>query len=224
MNFNFIKDYFYIHKLIFKKFSILRISQIIILKKIFLKGSILDVGSRASLNNVSNFINTNSKIFYADKYSQNKYDLKIDLENYENIYKDKFQNILLFNVLEHIYNFRNCIKTCNSLLEKNGSIYGSTPFFFRIHGSPNDYFRYTQQALIKLLEEEGFKEIKVKNLNGGIFICFYNSISLIGNKIPFLNNMLFILCNIMDFIISIFSKNSKNIYPLGYFFEAKKWA
>ena len=125
-------------------------------------------------------------------------------------------------MLEHIYNFKNCLKVCYSLLETNGSFYGSTPFFFRIHGSPNDYFRYTEQSLVKLLEEQGFREIKITNLNGGIFLCFFSSISLFANRIPFLNNIFFIIFHLLDLFISIFSKQSKNIYPLGYFFEGKK--
>ena len=96
------------------------------------------------------------------------------------------------------------------------------PFFFRIHGSPNDYFRYTEQSLLKLLKEQGFREIKIINLNGGIFLCFFSSISLFANRIPFLNNIFFIIFQLLDLLISIFSKQSKNIYPLGYFFEGKK--
>ena len=81
MNLNIIKDYFFIHKLIFKKYSILRISQIMIVKKLKVKGLTLDIGSKASINNVSNFIQTNQKIIYADKYSKNPDDLNIDLED-----------------------------------------------------------------------------------------------------------------------------------------------
>lgn len=83
MNLSFIKEYLFIHKLIFRKYSILRISQIMIVKKLNIYGSILDVGSKASINNVSNFIKTKEKINYADKYSENQNDLKIDLENYD---------------------------------------------------------------------------------------------------------------------------------------------
>ena len=101
------------------------------------------------------------------------------------------------------------------------------PFFFRIHGSPNDYFRYTDQSIIKALKEIGFKEIKVKIIGGGIFMSFYSSFSLITNKIPFLNlllfnNFLLIFCQILDGIISLFSKNIKSMLPLGYFFEGRK--
>ena len=96
------------------------------------------------------------------------------------------------------------------------------PFFFNIHGSPNDYFRYTEQGLLKILEETGFKNIKVKIICGGIFICFYSSLSRISSKIPLLNNILLIICQSLDFIINIFSKNIRKIFPLGYLFMGNK--
>ena len=87
--------------------------------------------------------------------------------------------------------------------------------------SPNDYFRFTEQSILKSLEDAGFKEVEVKVLNGGIFLCFYNSISTISQKIPLMNNLLYIFCQILDQIIFIFKKYQKN-FPLGYFFKGKK--
>lgn len=196
--------------------------QILEIKKIEFKGSILDLGSKKSESNITNFINSTESICYADKYSSDDKDLKIDLEKIEVFEGIKFQNVLLFNVLEHIFSFKNCLKNSYEILAKNGNFYGSTPFFFRIHESPNDYFRYTEQGLKIMLKEAGFKNISIKVIGGGIFLCFYNSISTILSKIPLLNNLILIFCQILDFIISLFSKNFKKIYPLGYFFFAEK--
>jgi len=218
----YIKNFLFIHSLIFKGYSILRIAQIIEIKKLDLNGSILDVGSKKSVTNVTNYLNEKNKIIYADNYSEDQKDLKIDLEKIGQFNNIGFDNIALLNVLEHIFNYKNCLKNCYLILNKNGKFFGSTPFFFRIHGSPKDYFRYTEDALKRLMEESGFKEIEIKILEGGIFICFYNSISLITNKIPLLNNILLILCQILDKSIYLFSKNMKKIFPLGYFFFAKK--
>ena len=95
-------------------------------------------------------------------------------------------------------------------------------FFFRIHGSPNDYFRYTEQSLVKALEKTGFKNIKVEVICGGIFICFFSSISILTMRIPLLSNILLIFCQTLDGIIFIFSKSIKKIYPLGYLFQGNK--
>ena len=196
--------------------------QILEIKKIKFSGSILDLGSKKSVSNVTNYINSNENIKYADKYSNNADNIKIDLEKIENINNIEYDNVLLFNVLEHVFNFKNCLNNCYKILTKNGHFYGATPFFFRIHESPNDYFRYTEQSLIIMLKEAGFKNINIKIVGGGIFLCFYNSISTIFNKVPILNNLILIFCQILDFLISLYSKNFKKIYPLGYFFFAEK--
>ena len=171
---------------------------------------------------MTNYLNTKEKVNYADKFSKDPNDLIMDLEEVSE-FKDKtFKNVLLFNVLEHVYNFKNCLKNCYLVLDKDGFFYGSTPFFFRIHSSPNDYFRYTEQGLIKAMNDTGFKNIKVKVIGGGIFTVFFSTISLITSRIPLLNNILLLICQVLDGIISLFSKNIKNIYPLGYFFQGNK--
>ena len=101
---------------------------------------------------------------------------------------------------------------------KKEFFYGSTPFFFRIHLSPNDYFRFTEQSILKSLEDAGFKEVEVKVLNGGIFLCFYNSISTIFKKIPLMNNLLYIFCQFFRSNNFYFSKNTKKkIFPRIFF-------
>ena len=152
----------FIHSLIFKKYSILRIMQISEIRKLRLKGSVLDVGSKKSISNVTNYLNTEEKINYADKFAKDPNDLTMDLEEIIETKDKVYKNVLLFNVLEHVFNFKNCLKNCYLILDNNGFFCGSTPFFYRIHGSPNDYFRYTEQSLIKVLEETGFKNTKVK--------------------------------------------------------------
>ena len=218
----YIKKFLFVLKLTFNGYSLLRIAQINEVKRLEINGSILDLGSKKSVTNVTNYLNTKNKIIYGDNYSDDPKDLKIDLEKVGQLNGIRFDNILLLNVLEHIFNYKNCLRNCYSILNKNGKFFGSTPFIFRIHGSPKDYFRYTGDALKCLLEECGFKEIEIKILEGGIFICFYSSISTTTRKIPLLNNVLLIICQTLDKILYLFSKNMKKIFPLGYFFYGKK--
>jgi hypothetical protein len=192
MIFSSIKNFLFINKLIFLKYSILRILQILEVKKLKLNGSILDAGSKKSDTNVSNYIFANKKISYLDNFSNNFKDLNVDLEILAKDTKYQFNNIFLFNVLEHIYNYQNCLNNCFNFLSKGGFFYGSTPFMYRIHPSPNDYHRFTEQSLRKSLKLAGFRNIEIKVLAGGVGICFYNSISFITNKIPGINNFLLI--------------------------------
>lgn len=216
------KNFFYINKLIFNKFSILRVLQILEVRKLSIQGSVLDVGGRRTSNNVTNYILYQNNVIYLDKFSDDKRDLKVDLEKLNPRPDYQFDNVFLINVLEHIYNFNNCLNNCYSFLRKGGNFFGSTPFMFRIHSSPNDFFRFTEQSLRRSLESAGFINIKISVLDGGIFICFYNSLSIITQKIPLFNNILLFFLKFLDKIVFIFSKKNKEIYPVGYFFSAQK--
>ena len=216
------KNFFYINKLIFNKFSILRVLQILEVRKLSIQGSVLDVGGRRTSNNVTNYILYQKNVIYLDKFSDDKRDLKVDLEKLNSKPEYQFDNVFLINVLEHIYNFNNCLNNCYSFLRKGGNFFGSTPFMFRIHSSPNDFFRFTEQSLRRSLESAGFINIKISVLDGGIFICFYNSLSIITQKIPLFNNILLFFFKFLDKIVFIFSKKNKEIYPVGYFFSAQK--
>ena len=218
----FFKNFLYINKLIFNKFSILRVLQILEVRKLSIQGSILDVGGRRTSNNVTNYILYQKNVIYLDKFSDDKRDLKVDLEKLNSRPDYQFDNVFLINVLEHIYNFNNCLNNCYSFLRKGGNFFGSTPFMFRIHSSPNDFFRFTEQSLRRSLESAGFINIKISVLDGGIFICFYNSLSIITQKIPLFNNILLFFFKFLDKIVFIFSKKNKEIYPVGYFFSAQK--
>ena len=222
MIFSSVKNFLIISKLTFLKFSILRILQILVIKKLKIHGSILDVGSKKSISNVTNYILNKDNIVYLDNFSNNPNDLNINLEIYPHNMNCTFDNIFLMNVLEHIYNYQNCLNNCYSLLSKGGLFFGSTPFIFAIHPSPNDYHRYSEQSLKKSLEIAGFKNIEIKVLVGGGGICFYSLIFNITKKIPLINNFLIIFFIFIDKIIHIFSKNFSDSTPVGYFFSAKK--
>ena len=223
MIFSSLKNFLFINKLTFFNCSVLRIYQILKIKNLDIDGSILDVGSKKSISNVTNYITKKvCNIVYLDNSYNNANDLNVNLEIFPQNKTYSFDNVFLMNVLEHIYNYQNCLNNCYNFLASGGFFFGSTPFMFRIHPSPNDYHRYTEQSLRKSLELVGFKNIKIEILVGGIGICFYNSIFNFTKRIPLMNNFLLIIVCIIDKFINIFFKNIKKIMPLGYFFSAEK--
>jgi hypothetical protein len=223
MKISFIKKYGLIIQLILKNYSPLRIYQILEVKQISLEGDSIDLGATDSPNNITHFFyRNNGKITYFDKFKKDKEVIQIDLEKYPNFVEKKFKNVFLMNVLEHIKDYKNCLKNVHSLLDKNSNFYGTTPFLFRVHPSPNDYFRFTEQLIEENLTELNFKDVKVIALGTGIFSCLYTMIFLFTKKIPFINLFLFLICLFFDKIIEYFKPNIKKIYPLGYFFSAKK--
>ena len=194
--------------------------QILETEKIIINGTILDLGANANENNITNFLNKNANIIYADKFPKNN-SLFIDLEINNKLDK-KFDNIATMNLLEHIKNYRNVIQLSYNSLNKNGLFLGSTPFMFGVHPSPNDYHRFTLQLLKEELEEVGFTDIKIKALGYGFFTNIYSLICNFTKKIPLLNILIITVCIFLDVIFFKINKNFKKNHPLGYYFIASK--
>jgi SAM-dependent methyltransferase len=219
--------YLYIMKHTFLKKSLNRIFQQLYSKNRTISGEILEFGTNknSSKKFTKQFnISTNSKIFYADNYILNdKNFFKENLESKLSFSQNKFDNILIFNVLEHVYDFNNAVKEINRCLKKDGKIIGSTPFFHRVHNAPGDYSRFTKQYITRSLEINNFQCEEIINYGFGPFTAAYTVIFDVTKKIPFLNNILLSIFMLLDLIISKFTNSDlKDIYPITICFRAKK--
>jgi SAM-dependent methyltransferase len=214
-------------KLTFLGTSLNRIFQQIYSKKKSADGKIVEFGAfEGSSKNFTNFINIKDKenIIYADKIiKKNKSILIVDLEQKLSFKNKSFHNIIIFNVLEHVYDVNNAIKEIHRCLKEDGFIIGSTPFIHRIHNAPGDFSRYSEQFLNKVLQENNFKDISVEIYGYGPFIAAYAMIFDYTKLIPLLNNIIVSFCILADMFINIFTKTMlKKIYPITICFRAKK--
>ena len=131
--------------------------------------------------------------------------------------------MIIFNVLEHVSNYKKALKNLFLLLKKNGEIIGSTPFLYQIHGAPKDFTRFTKQQLEKILKESNFKNIHVEELGTGPFLACISLLRGFIKYIPIIYQLLIILAVFFDKILSLFMKtNPKVLFPIGYIFFAKK--
>ncbi len=83
-----------------------------------------------------------------------KADHIVDL-NHESIpYGDEeFDVVIASESMEHIFNNLNVVSEIKRVVKKGGYIYMSTPFMFQEHGSPYDFFRFTQYYYKKMFED-----------------------------------------------------------------------
>ena len=224
---NSIANLFYIMKLTFQKVSLNRILQQIYAKKTYAENRIIEFGAyENSKKNFTNIINIKDKknIIYADKAHNDKdKTFKEDLEGKLSFKDDSFDNVIIFNVLEHVYDVNNAIKEIYRCLDKNGKIIGSTPFIHRIHNAPGDYNRYSEQFFEKILKKNNFNEISIEVHGYGPLTACYVLIFDYTKLIPLLNNLILIFSIFLDSILSIFIKTSlKKIYPITICFSARK--
>ncbi len=149
--------------------------------------------------------------------------MKEDLETKLNLENESFDNVIVFNVLEHVYDIKNAFKEINRCLKKNSHIIGSTPFLHRVHGAPNDYSRYTKDFIEKILYDSNFCDIKVENLGYGPFTGAYTILFDYTKFIPFLNNFILTFSLLIDYLIDLIVKTkTHDIYPVTICFSGKK--
>ncbi len=221
MNNNYLK----LLKLILKNNTLLRVLQINECLNIDLYGESLEFGAIDNKDKTfSNFVKGKSNFHYTNKITNKKLNIFYsDLTKKLKIPSKKYNNILILNVLEHLPEYKLAFSEVYRILKKRGLLIGSVPFIYQIHSAPNDYFRFTKELLKFIIRKNKFKNIKVKALGFGPFIASYSLIYPYLKYLPFLSQIFLLLAYILDSLIQIFVRTDlKEIFPLGYFFIAKK--
>ena len=212
-------------KLLITKNTLLRDLQINECTKIKVNGLSLEFGAIDRKNKTfSNFIRGQSKFEYSNIKPNKKLNIFYsNLTKKLKIKSNKYNNILLFNVLEHLPEYRIALSQINRILKKKGKIIGSTPFIYQIHGAPKDYFRFTKKFFEFELKKQKFNNIKVQYLGNGPFTASYSLIYPYLRFLPIFSHLVLLICFMLDNILQIFIKTDlKEIFPIGIFFNAQK--
>ncbi len=178
-------------------------------KKLNIKGLTADLGSGIN-NDYYNYISKNR--LKVDQYDFHKIDKKafvLDLEKKFKL-KNNYNNILLFNVLEHIFDGKTLLNSIKKNLKKEGKLNLFVPFMFRFHSDPNDFMRPTHSYLKKILEQNGFK-VQITLIAVGPMVVILEILFkyLKLNIFKLLFSVLFISLNKF---FNYFSKDFKNYY------------
>jgi len=218
------KNILFIIILIFKNYSLLRIFQIIEIKKINIKGKCIEFGAYENMKkNFIYWVKDRKIKIYLTNLKKNKKIIYSDLRKKINFKSNYFDNILIFNVLEHIDKNDMAIKELKRILKKKGKLIGSTPFIYQVHGAPEDYLRFTKTYFEKKLSDSGFEIEMIKCLGQGPFVASFSLLYSYTKYIPFLSHFILLACSILDLIIQFFVKTKLyELYPVGIFFIAKK--
>ena len=204
------QDQIFLFNQIVKGNSYMRSTHNLFLKnRIDVKQPIANIGSGKKSDYIKFICKDKSLVKNYDFFNLEKGVTKLDLEK-KFVLKKKFRSIILFNVLEHIYNKDLLINSINKSLKKGGRLELFVPFMFRYHDDPKDYQRLTHTYLVKFLKENGFKTQVTLIATGQASVISeilfkYLKLSII--KYPFA--ILFILIN---YIFKIFSKDFINYY------------
>ncbi len=203
--------------------SFLRREEYKALSKLSIDGAILDVGG-SKKSGYHELIQGNHTITTGNINASYGTDIIFNAEEVWPFPDGSFDGVLLVNLLEHLYRYEHTVREASRVLKPRGVVAGVVPFMFNVHASPNDYFRYTKSTLERLFTENGFSDVRVKELGTGAFSVMYHC--LLGFvRWEWLATPLIAVCRGIDGIILRLKPNNKmsaREMPLGYYFEAHK--
>jgi SAM-dependent methyltransferase len=87
-----------------------------------------------------------------------------------------FDLVICEQVLEHVPNPLEAVRTLRRLCKPDGYVYVSTPFLVRLHDWPGDYWRFTPDGLRLLLRSQGLEPLWVRSWGNGSVVTanFYH--------------------------------------------------
>lgn len=162
-----------------------------------------------------------AKIVNIDKQYAPEENKSVDFEKDRLPYGDEsVDQVLMLNVLEHIYNHRFIVKEAYRVLLPEKTLIGFVPFLVNYHPDPNDYFRYTSEALQRIFEEANFRDIFIQPIGYGPFAVHFNNLS---SFMPVTFNVLaWPAYYAFDRMLVALKPEMRERFPLGYLFVLKK--
>jgi SAM-dependent methyltransferase len=154
-------------------------------------------------------------------------DIECDLSKELPLNSESIDTIILSDVLEHIPDPEVLWNEMSRILSTGGKLIMNVPFYYWVHESPYDYYRYTEYALRRFAELSGFKVISLKRIGGSpevfadLFAKHLQFIPLMGN---FLANTIQQITHVVvkTHLGKMISEKTGKVIPLGYFLVAEK--
>jgi len=126
--------------------------------------------------------------------------------------------VLLFNILEHIFNHTHLLAEVRRIIAMHGVVYGFVPFFINYHPDPHDFFRYTKEALARLFAGSGFETAELAEIGTGPFGLIFNIMTVIAAPLSPLIALFFPFFYAADRAYQSVRPHAIERFPLGYFF------
>lgn len=181
--------------------TIYRTAEEKLLKHITLSGMVLDLGGSENAP-YRRLFQGDYSISTADIPGSGA-DIECDFEQPLPIKAGSYDVVLLINVLEHIFEYRQLLAECHRVLKPGGRIVVATPFIFPYHPSPNDYHRYTAAALTRALASAGFSDAVPVAIGSGVFAARWLLIErLLPESVRFLSVIAAPLSSISDALLA----------------------
>jgi SAM-dependent methyltransferase len=190
------------------------------LESLHLQGEVIDLGG--SLSADYHLLPKGSfRVTVANIDPQYGYDVLCDLEKPFPIESMIYDGAICLNVLEHIYDYKLVLSEIKRILKPGSSLILAVPFIIQLHPCPHDHWRYTSETLVRLLTEQGYKDISIVALGNGPATAAYQILFNIL-KWDFIRLLIAPCANLADWVfLKVRPTYNREIYPLGYLLTAR---
>jgi SAM-dependent methyltransferase len=159
---------------------------------------------------------------------KNEYlDFTCDLNNELPFSDNEFDTIILSDVLEHIQNPQLLWSEMTRILKKDGILIMNVPFYYWLHETPFDYYRYTEFSLKRFAAAENMELVLLESV-GGVLEVFgdisakvFASCGLVGRCLASSIQQSVNTIRKTKFGRKIYN-STRSAFPLGYFLIARK--
>ncbi|WP_233501761.1 methyltransferase domain-containing protein [Acaryochloris thomasi] len=173
-----------------------------------------------------NLVTDNICIDWADSLHQKMYlDHAVNLNEGIPLSDSRFDTVLMTDVLEHISNPQLVMREIARVLKPKGKLILTVPFFYWLHETPYDYFRYTEFSLRMFCEENNLNILLLDAYGGALEVILdIMAKQLVGSSI--LSSLHFRLSKalIKSHMGRRRSDKTSHKFPLGYCLVAEKIA
>lgn len=208
--------------------SLLRLAEHASLAKISLAGTVLDLGGDTR-SQYRRLLKGEHLITVVNLDEKTAPDIEHDLEKPLPFEDASYDHVLLINVLEHVFNYRQLLSEATRVVKPGGSVIVVVPFLFPIHPSPHDYWRFTDETLRKECALAGLTIEQIESLGTGVFAARYVALDrLLPSALRLFNYYTArYFARGLDALFTIFAhllrkKYRHAEYALGYVVTAKK--
>ena len=154
-------------------------------------------------------------------------DVECDLNEPLPFADQKFDTIVLSDVLEHIASPEALWAEMARILAPGGEILLNVPFYYWIHAGPHDYYRYTEFALRRFVESARLELVQLDVIGGApevladVLAKNFAAVPVIGSAVAAIVQWLTQLMSGTRLGARI-SRATSVSFPFGYFLIARK--
>jgi len=206
-----------------KSASIIREREYEILSSLSLEGTVLDVGG-SKKSGYHELIKGNHTYHVINLDPLCEPDTFVDIETPFPFSDESFNHSICLNVLEHVFEFEHVFREQVRCVKKGGTMIFATPMVYHIHGSPDDYMRYTASSYERLAKKYDCTIVSLEPIGYGLFSLLFQTLEASTPR-GFIRESLKKLAIATDkLLVRFFKKYAtlKDRIPLGYFVLLKR--